>query len=82
MPYIHQDDRLLLELNGHATSTTPGELNYVITRLCIQYMDAKGKNYQTVNDIVGALEGAKMEFYRRAAAPYEDLKIKENGDVY
>jgi hypothetical protein len=45
-------------------------------------MDAKGKNYQTVNDIVGALEGAKMEFYRRAAAPYEDLKIKENGDVY
>jgi hypothetical protein len=82
MPYIHQDDRLLLDLNGLTTSTTPGELNYIITRLCIEYMDTKGKNYQTINDIVGALEGAKMEFYRRVAAPYEDLKIKENGDVY
>lgn len=82
MPYIHQDDRLLLELNGNASSTTPGELNYVITNVCIEYMNTKGKNYQTVNDIVGALEGAKLEFYRRVAAPYEDMKIKQNGDVY
>jgi hypothetical protein len=82
MPYIHQDDRLLLELNGNTSSTTPGELNYVITNVCIEYMNTKGKNYQTVNDIVGALENAKLEFYRRIAAPYEDLKIQQNGDVY
>jgi hypothetical protein len=31
---------------------------------------------------VGALEQAKDEFRRRVVHPYEDLKIKENGDVY
>ena len=30
----------------------------------------------------GALRCAQMEFYRRVAAPYEDKKIQENGDVY
>jgi hypothetical protein len=41
-----------------------------------------GLSYQTINDIVGALEGAKLEFYRRVAVPYEDKKIIENGDVF
>ena len=31
---------------------------------------------------MGALECAKLELYRRVAAPYEDVKIMENGDVY
>jgi hypothetical protein len=39
-------------------------------------------SYQSINDVLGALEGAKLEFYRRIAAPYEDTKIQENGDVY
>ena len=29
-----------------------------------------------------ALECAKLELYRRLAAPYEDEKRKETGDVY
>jgi len=33
-------------------------------------------------DAIGALECAKLELYRRVAAPYEDTKIAENGDVY
>jgi hypothetical protein len=82
MPYIHQDDRLLLELNGSSHARSAGELNYLITTLCVEYLNTNGKNYQHINDVVGALEGAKLEFYRRVAAPYEDLKIKENGDVY
>ena len=28
------------------------------------------------------MECAKLELYRRVAAPYEDLKISEAGDVY
>lgn len=32
--------------------------------------------------VLRALKDAKLEFYRRVVAPYEDLKIKENGDVY
>jgi len=31
---------------------------------------------------VGVLECAKLELYRRIAAPYEDEKIVETGDVY
>ena len=33
-------------------------------------------------NLVGVLECAKLELYRRLAAPYEDLKIEDNGDVY
>ena len=54
----------------------------MITELLISYMETNGLNYATINDIVGACEGAKMEFYRRVAVPYEDIKIAENGDVY
>ena len=47
-----------------------------------EYWDNHGPHYQTINDILGALEGAKMEFYRRVAVPYEQEKILDNGDVY
>lgn len=39
-------------------------------------------NYQMINDVMGALESAKLEFYRRIAVPYEETKRKDNGDVY
>jgi hypothetical protein len=61
---------------------TCGELNYVISVLCNTYHKEQGGRYQQVNDIVGALEGAKLEYYRRVASPYEDEKIEINGDVY
>lgn len=79
MPYIKQEDR-----DDH-TALYPqhaGELNYAITLLVNDYFKRMGGRYQQINDIVGALEGAKLEFYRRVAAPYEDEKIEENGDVY
>ncbi len=61
---------------------TAGHLNYLITNLCQNYLHIKGLSYTTINEIVGALTCAKDEFYRRVAVPYEDKKIKENGDVY
>jgi hypothetical protein len=60
---------------------TAGELNYVITKTILAYI-GDNPSYQRINDVIGALEGAKLEFYRRFAAPYEDEKIKQNGDVY
>lgn len=45
-------------------------------------MQRKGLKYDTINDILGALEGSKLEFYRRIAVPYENVKLAENGDVY
>ena len=60
---------------------TAGNLNYLITRLCLMYL-GKDYNYAMINSAIGALECAKQELYRRIAIPYEDKKIKENGDVY
>ena len=87
MPYIRQDFKQFLNTKSVAEvgdlCTTPGELNFVITSIVRDYFNRTDKgNYQAINDIVGALEGAKIEFYRRVAAPYEDKKIQENGDVY
>lgn len=80
MPYIPHNDRV--ELNSGRPARTPGELNYLITVLLIKYFQMNGANYQTINDCLGALDGAGKEFYRRTAELYEDKKISENGDVY
>lgn len=78
MPYIKEERRA----QAAVYPDDCGELNFAITKLVVGYMQRKGKRYATINDIVGALEGAKLEFYRRVAAPYEHLKVLENGDVY
>lgn len=79
MPYIKQQDReYLRERNPH----TAGELNYLITQLIISYMNGGKECYQAYNDCLGALEGAKLELYRRKIAPYENKAIEKNGDVY
>jgi hypothetical protein len=82
MPYIKQETRERLLDDMAEMPETAGELNFVITSIINGYRHTKGLNYQTINDIVGALEGAKLEFYRRVAAPYEDSKMAQNGDVY
>jgi len=38
--------------------------------------------YKTFESIIGMLESAKLEFYRRLMASYEDKKKEENGDVF
>lgn len=79
MPYIPKADRDSL-ISGHFPETA-GELNFLFTGTCLAYLQA-GESYQRYNDCIGALEGAKLELYRRRIAPYEDKKIKENGDIY
>lgn len=80
MPYITPTARAILGSGG--TIQTPGELNYSLTQVIKKYLEAHGKSYQTFNDILGALEGAKLELYRREISKYEDEKRKINGDVY
>jgi uncharacterized protein DUF6899 len=82
VPYIKQTDRDRLELPGDLAIETPGELNYLVTMLAKRYLERHGRSYATINAIVGALECAKAEFYRRVAAPYEDAKAAEHGDVF
>lgn len=81
MPYIRSDRRRILD-EKYWEAATPGELNYLITNICTEYAAKHTHGYAVYNDIIGALECAKQEFYRRVVVPYEDIKIKENGDVY
>lgn len=80
MPYIESGVRASLE-EGRVP-TKAGELNYLITKLVDAFLMGKGLSYASLNEAIGALECAKLEAYRRLAAPYEDAKARENGDVY
>jgi len=80
MPYINTEQKESVAQNG---AQTPGQLNYDITRLLIRYWKREfNQTYTTINDILGALEGAKLEFQRRVVQKYEDEAIKRNGDLY
>lgn len=79
MPYIKPEDRKRLEAGEDPQN--PGELNYLITVMLLKYLKQKGKNYAHLNEVMGVLNCVTHEFYRRWAGPYEDEKIKENGDV-
>lgn len=88
MPYIKTKDRLRLQPSLQELrrlmkkNITVGELNYLITMLSNYYLESKKESYATYNDIVGALESAKLEMYRRRVVNYEKVKIRQNGDVY
>lgn len=87
MPYIKPEDRRPLDpLIKQLAEALPeqnfaGNLNYVISKLSARLLDEQ-LSYARLNEIIGALECAKLELYRRVAAPYEDGKIESNGDVY
>ena len=87
MPYIKVGNRskynkVLKELLEILKSLPPdevdGELNYVVTRMLKEVYPLR---YFHINKAIGVLECIKLEYYRRVAAPYEDKKIQESGDV-
>ena len=89
MPYIPSSDRqkfapaldmLHDAVTAHGLSN--GELNYLMTTLALLYIERHGMSYNTGSDVIKAFECAKIEFYRREIAPYEDSKIVANGDVF
>ena len=80
MPYIAKDRRTSIDVMGE-TPATKGELTYSFYLLALRYVKFKGKSFDTLGDVVAALEQAKDELQRRIIHPYEDEKIKANGDV-
>lgn len=87
MPYIDKhlrwdlDDKIDEILDLIREDNRPeGEFNYVITRIAIDIFK-RDRSYKTGNAIMGVLDCAAREFYRRHLAPYEDAKMLENGDV-
>lgn len=90
MPYIKQYrrqdlDPLINKLANelqYSTDAWQGDLNYTITKLVNSILQNNILNYTNINNAIGVLECVKQELYRRLAAPYEDKKALENGDVY
>lgn len=65
------------------TAISAGELNYELTLAVRKYLETNGNRnscitYKIINDVIGALESCKLEFYRQVVVPYEE----EKGDVY
>ncbi len=87
MPYIPQTrrDEIDLELIAERLNWVPenaGELNFLVSSFIANYIKTEGLKYAVVNEMIGALECAKMELNRVIIGPYEDIKIAENGPVY
>lgn len=87
MPYIKRDqrpaiDQLVNPLIDHLKSLPPedqdGSLNYAVTKIIKHIYPQK---YFHLNRALGVLTAITQELYRKIVGPYEDKKIKENGDV-
>ena len=93
MPYIPGKDRRaydeLIDQIAQALATQSpaqrkGHANYVITQLLRKAWGVHtpaGESYSNYADIIGTLECAKQELYRRWIADYEDKAIEKNGDL-
>ena len=91
MPYIsklkrEELDKRLQSLLLDVDKLNVGELNYIISNIINNYIRQKSNsnqfNYELCNSLIGVLECAKLELYRKVVSPYEDKKIKENGKLY
>ena len=87
MPYIKKEQRpeidaliepIIKKVSGLPLEEQDGSLNYAITKIMKSVYPRK---YFHLNRGLGVLTAIKDEFYRRDVAPYEDVKIIENGDV-
>lgn len=87
MPYIKPDlrphiDTLVEPLIAHIKSLPvedqDGSLNYAFTKII---KNIYPKKYFHLNRALGVLAAVSQEFYRVIVGPYEDTKIKENGEV-
>lgn len=85
MPYITKERKDLLgpkiDVITFDMSLTVGDLTYIFYKLALNYIKQKGESFKSFAEVVSALECAKMEFYRRKVVPYENEKIRINGDV-
>ena len=94
MPYIPPDarerlDPLIEALAGEISRLSwvedhepafAGYLNYACTKLALNTMPET--RYWSIATVVGVFRSVADEFYRRVGAPYEDARLRENGDVY
>ena len=77
-------DRIATKLAAVPPEKRKGHANYVITQILRQAWGVdkpEGESYSHYADVIGTLECAKLELYRRWIVEYEDLAIEKNGDL-
>ncbi len=88
MPYIPRNERKqyqeildsLASLVPQDRMQRPGHMNYIVS-LLVEKVYGKQLRYADHNEVVGFLQCIALEFYRRKTAPYEDIKVAEEGDL-
>ena len=83
MPYIRPETREMMRPHLHRVLpyiVSVGDLCYVIYYFMKAFIE-RDKSFSTISAAQSAAQCAILELYRREAAPYEDSKILENGDV-
>jgi len=82
MPYIKQEKRSGLDevvnLMSEKGIKADGDLNYVLFAYCLRNTEPSYNNYK---NYIAELNECSEEIRRRILAPYENKKIRENGDV-
>jgi hypothetical protein len=82
MPYIKKENRegmdYVIEAMNEAGVQANGDLNYILYKFC---KDSVKPSYNNYKNFCGELRQCATEIERRLLGPYEDEKIKENGDV-
>ena len=58
-----------------------GVVVYAIYLLLKRIYGREASDFEVKSNALKVLESAKLEFYRRIIVPYEEEKIKINGDV-
>lgn len=85
MPYTKEERRVLQYEPIRLLSRfidDKGDLNHAICELTAMLMlKTGGMSYTNVSNWIDGVDGARKEMERRLLAPYEDVKIIENGDV-
>lgn len=82
MPYILQENRptmdKVVDAMVEAGVQANGDLNYILYKFCKYNVKPSYGNYK---NYCGELNECAAEIRRRMTAPYENVKIDENGDV-
>ena len=82
MPYIKKEQRKKFDdIISNINCKDSGELNYVITNICLSFIKNKGLKYDTLNTICGVLKCVWDIINERIAKQYEKKKQRTNGDL-
>jgi len=87
MPYIKSEERKkyepkLSEITQLINSEMPkGNLTYLLYAISLDFIKKKGESYTNISTAISCLNDAAEELRRKHLNPYEDEKIRENGDI-